>query len=245
MTDGTPIRALRWMAEGHEYFVACLKAVDDADLLGPTALPGWTGRHLLSHVGHNARALARLAHWAETGEETPMYTSPSARVEEIEAGADWPVGRLRDFVAEEQERLSAALGGIDGERWQASVVTAQGRTVPAATIPWLRCREVWIHACDLPGGGDFAAFPEDFTDALIADALVRRRGAQSLAVSVRATDREPADGTVSEDGGDGAASETVVEGPAADLARWLTRGTASQALRTGSGAPLPELPAWL
>jgi maleylpyruvate isomerase len=236
VTDGAPTAYLRWMAEGHEYFVARLKAVDDADLLGPTTLPGWTGRHLLSHVGHNARALTRLAHWAETGEETPMYPSPSARAEEIETGAGWSTARLRDFVVEEQDRLSDALGRIDGERWQASVVTAQGRTVPATTIPWLRCREVWIHACDLPGGGDFTAFPGDFMDALIEDALTRRRGAQSVDVSVRATDREPGDGT---------ASGTVVEGPAADLARWLTRGIVSPRLRPRSGATPPELPAWL
>ncbi|MET9565177.1 maleylpyruvate isomerase N-terminal domain-containing protein [Streptomyces tauricus] len=236
MTEGAPTACLRWMAEGHEYFVACLKAVDDADLLGPTVLPGWTGRHLLSHVGHNARALARLARWAETGEETPMYASPSARAEEIEDGAVWTTARLRDFVIEEQDRLSDALGRIEGERWQASVVTAQGRTVPATAIPWLRCREVWIHACDLPGGGDFTAFPDGFTDTLIEDALTRRRGAQSVDVSVRFTDRKPGNGTV---------PGTVVEGPAADLARWLTRGIVSPGLRTGSGATPPELPAWL
>ncbi|MFI0822059.1 maleylpyruvate isomerase N-terminal domain-containing protein [Streptomyces sp. NPDC021098] len=157
--EAPPTAYLRWMAEGHEYFMMCLKTVDDEELNGPTALPGWTGRHLLSHVGHNARALARLARWAETGEETPMYANSAARVEEIEAGAAWPMARLRGFVAEEQEQLSAALERVGGRRWKASVVTAQGRTVPATTIPWLRSREVWIHACDLPGGGDFGAFP--------------------------------------------------------------------------------------
>ncbi|MBU6529605.1 maleylpyruvate isomerase N-terminal domain-containing protein [Streptomyces mayonensis] len=238
MTDGAPSVCLQWMTEGHAYFVSCLKGIDDAGLAGPTALRGWTGKHLLSHVGHNARALTRLADWAQTGIETPMYADASARAEEIETGAGWSTARLRDFVVDEQDRLSAALGRIDDERWRTSVVTAQGRTVPATTIPWLRCREVWIHACDLPGGGDFGAFPDDFTDVLIDDVLVRRRGAQSVDVSVRATDRAQDERTAGTSG-------NVVEGPAADLARWLTRGFAGPRLRAVSGGTLPELPSWL
>ncbi|MEU0989203.1 maleylpyruvate isomerase family mycothiol-dependent enzyme [Streptomyces sp. NPDC005953] len=236
MTRTGPQTYVRWMIDGHDYFLACLKQVDDARLGGSSHLEGWTGKHLLSHVGHNARALARLAHWAATGEPTPMYPSPSARAQEIEAGARWETARLRDFVAEEQERLTTALGGLTAEHWQAPVVTAQGRTVPARTIPWLRSREVWVHAVDLPAGGDFADFPGDFLDALIEDALIRRRTAQSVAVAARATDRATEPGV-----GEG----MCVEGPAVDLARWLTRRVESPALRTASGGPLPELPPWL
>ena len=226
--------ALGWMADGHDYFLSCLAANGDLD--EPSRLPGWTGKHVLSHVGHNARALARLAHWAATGEPTPMYASPTARAEEIETGASWPADRLRDFVVVEQDRLAAALDRIAADRWQAPVVTAQGRTVPARTIPWLRSREVWIHACDLPSGGDFAYFPAAFLDALIADAFERRRTVQSIDVDIRATDR----GGIMGEG----ASERV-EGPAADLARWLTRGERSSRLRTATGAPPPHLPPWL
>ena len=205
----------RWMTEGHAYFLSCLETISDRDLDGPSGLPGWTGRHVLSHVGHNARALARLAHWAATGEPTPMYASASARAEEIETGARWPAGRLRAFVVTEQDLLTGALGRISGDRWQIPVVTAQGRTVPASAIGWLRSREVWIHATDLPSGGDFTAFPADFIDALIDDALQRRRTTQSLDLDLQATDRPARPGQ----GG-----EHRVLGTAADLARWLTRG---------------------
>ncbi|MEU2424907.1 maleylpyruvate isomerase family mycothiol-dependent enzyme [Streptomyces sp. NPDC007851] len=236
MTNAPTSSYLPWMTEGHEYFMSALKQIGDEQLEGPSALPGWTGRHLLSHVGHNARALGRLAHWAATGEPTAMYPNPSARAEEIEAGAVWPAAQLRDFVEDEQVRLSVALDRLTGVQWQAEVVTAQGRTVPATTIPWLRSRELWIHACDLPSGGDFAEFPDDFTDALITDALTRRRTAQSVEVGVRATDRET---DVFPRG------DVIVEGPSADLARWLTgRGTPPH-LRTTTGAPLPQLPPWL
>lgn len=227
----TTAQSLRWMTDGQAYFLDRLKLNSDEDVEGPSRLPGWTGRHLLSHLGHNARALGRLAHWAATGEPTPMYPGPEARAREIEAGAAWPVPRLRAFVEEEHDRLATALGRLTPGAWQADVVTAQGRTVPAGVIPWLRAREVWIHACDLPHGGDFADFPPDVTGALIDDALARRAG-QGIDVTVRPTDHP-------------GSAPGAITGTAADLARWLTgRGTPT-GLRPPDGAPLPDLPAWL
>lgn len=206
-----------WMKPGYEFFLAQLKLNDDAELEGPSRLPGWTGRHLLSHVGHNARALSRLAHWARTGEPTPMYANPETRSREIAAGAVWPVKRLRDFVEAEQQKLVEALDGFTDEMWHAEVVTAQGRAVPANIIPWLRARELWVHACDLPVPADFGQMPADFLDALIADASTRR--------STQGISR----------------SALEVSGTAADIARWLTgRGSTIH-----TGAPLPELPPWL
>ncbi|GGN23488.1 maleylpyruvate isomerase [Lentzea pudingi] len=207
------------MAEGHELFMSRLWSIDDEQLARPSGLPGWSGRHLLSHIGHNARALGRLAHWAATGDPTPMYPSSSARAEEIDTGADWPLPRLREFVAEEQERLAAAFDLITGERWEAEVITAQGRIVPASIIPWLRARELWIHAYDLQLGGDFAFMPEDFLGALVEDVLTHRRTRQTI--------------------------EVEVSGPPADLARWLTGRGASPRLHLAAGFELPKLPPWL
>lgn len=229
MTYAPLLRYLRWMCDGYDYFASSLKLISDTELAQPSALPGWTGKHVISHVGYNARALARLAHWAATGERTPMYPNPATRDKEIQAGANWSVPTLRAFVEQEQRHLTTALARITGEAWQAKVVTAQGRTITAETIPWLRTRELWIHACDLPGGGEFADFPDDVVDALLDDALARRRTTQSLDVSVLATDRP---------------SRTVV-GQAADLTRWLTGRGTSPTLHTPAGTPLPHLPLWL
>ncbi|MFJ9381319.1 maleylpyruvate isomerase family mycothiol-dependent enzyme [Streptomyces sp. NPDC101455] len=232
------VRDLRWMTDGQGYFLARLGQNTDEHLEGPSRLPGWSGRHLLSHLGHNARALGRLAHWASTGETTPMYASPDTRAAEIEAGATWPVRRLRAFVEEEHDRLADALDRLTESLWQTQVVTAQGRHVTADVIPWLRARELWVHACDLPVAGDYADFPADLVDALIADAL-SRRSAQGVELEVRADDR-PANayGTTPRDG--------FVEGSAASLARWLTgRGSSARLRRTAPGTTLPVLPPWL
>ncbi|WP_373325284.1 maleylpyruvate isomerase N-terminal domain-containing protein [Paenarthrobacter ureafaciens] len=65
---------------GTAFFARKLNELSDEELDGGTRLPGWTRRHLVAHVGYNARAIARLIEWAGTGVETPMYSSPrSAR----------------------------------------------------------------------------------------------------------------------------------------------------------------------
>ena len=108
---------LGWMTEGHRYFLSRLAQVSDDELFAPSALPGWTGRHILSHVGHNARAIGRLVHWAASGEPTPMYSRPTARAREIALGARWDPQRLRSFVEVEQDALAAALEQLDDEHF--------------------------------------------------------------------------------------------------------------------------------
>jgi maleylpyruvate isomerase len=231
-------RHLGWMTEGHRYFQATLAQVGDDELFAPSALPGWTGRHLLSHVGHNARAIRRLAHWAASGEPTPMYPSPTARATEIALGSRWDPQRLRAFVEVEQDELTAALQQLDSEHLATEVVTAQGRYVPAAVLPWLRTREVWIHAVDLHHDADFSDFPPALLDELMVDVVRRRRDVRAETVRVRPSDRDltPALGEPE--------TPDWIEGRTADLVRWLTgRGAAN--IQTSNQSVLPTLGPWL
>lgn len=164
------------MDDGTRLFLATLGKLGDDDLDRPTALPGWTGRHLVAHVHYNAEALRRLTRWAATGEENRMYASPIQRTQEIEHGATLPAPELRDLVQRSADDLASDLDQLPSEAWQATVVTAQGRTVPAAEIPWMRAREVCIHAVDLSGGATFGDLPSDFLTALLTD-VVRKRAA--------------------------------------------------------------------
>jgi maleylpyruvate isomerase len=231
-------RHLVWMTEGHRFFMAGLAQVSDDELLAPSALPGWTGRHILSHVGYNARAVARLASWAATGVPTPMYSGTTARADEIALGAQWDAQRLRSFVEVEQEALAAALEKLDVEQWATEVVTAQGRLVTAAALPWLRTRELWVHATDLYDVADFSDFPPPLLDELIVDVLRRRRDANGEILQVRPTDRHRTSPF------DGPAPPVWIEGRTADLARWLTgRGAAN--IHTSDDSVLPTLGPWL
>jgi maleylpyruvate isomerase len=48
---------------------------------------------------------------------------------------------------------------LSTQQWQAPVVTAQGRTIAAAEVPWLRAREVYVDAADLATGLSFGGLP--------------------------------------------------------------------------------------
>src|ERR1041384_868904 len=61
--------------------------LDEQNGKAPTALPGWTRAHVLSHLARNADALVNLLTWARTGIEHPMYASKADRDADIEEGA--------------------------------------------------------------------------------------------------------------------------------------------------------------
>ena len=163
-----------WSAEGTRLFLDAVDRIGDDGFAVPTALPGWTRAHVVAHVHHNALALGRLASWAATGTEQRMYASPEQRDAEIAESAQLPPAELRARVHASAEQLAAALDGLSPDAWQAQVLTAQGRTVPATEIPWMRAREVCVHAVDLDGGVAFADLPPAFTAALVAEVAARR-----------------------------------------------------------------------
>lgn len=163
------MRAHEWVAEGT---ALCRGAL--ADLDGPSLLPGWTRKHIAAHLALNAEALSNLVHWARTGEERRMYSSPDQRNTDIEGGALRPAYELRAWFDESARSLSEQMGELTVEQWRAPVLTAQGRRVPATEIPWMRSREVMIHAVDLGTGVIFADLPPDFLETLGTDIRGKR-----------------------------------------------------------------------
>lgn len=169
-----------WMDDSTKLFLAALDGLADEDFAVPTALPGWSRAHVVAHVHHNAEALLRLLHWARTGERTPMYADSAQRNAEIEDTAVLSPSVLRELMQTSVADLSAALDRLPDRAWANEVVTAQGRTVPASEIPWMRTREVAVHAVDLGTGIGFSDLPNDLNAALAVD-VVRKRCASSEA----------------------------------------------------------------
>ena len=163
-----------WMDEGTKLFLTTVDGLGDEQFAAGSSLPGWTRAHVVAHVHFNAEALMRLLHWARTGERTPMYEGPQQRAAEIESGAALPVPELRRLVRESSGRLAAALDGMPDAAWRNEVLTAQGRTVPASEIVWMRTREVAVHAVDLAAGVGFADLPEDLNTSLASDVVAKR-----------------------------------------------------------------------
>jgi maleylpyruvate isomerase len=167
-----------------------------------------------------------------------MYDSAEQRAAEIEGGAGWDPRRLRLFVVETASALAADLAALSDDAWQREVVTAQGRTVPATEIPWMRTREVAVHAVDLAVGLDFDDLPDDVGAALVADVAALH--------SARADG--PALELVSSAGGrwrvHGEGEPVRVQGRVCDFARWLTgRGVGD--LADERGRPLPRIGRWI
>jgi len=156
----------RWIADGT---ALCRRALADAELDGPSLLPGWSRKHVLAHLSLNAEAIGNLVHWARTGEERPMYSSPAQRDADIEANASRPADELLAWFDESARKLAAAMDELTGEQWQASLRNAQGLAISADYVPWMRSREVMIHAVDLGSGVTFADLPTGFLQALCDD----------------------------------------------------------------------------
>lgn len=242
VTDPSIAAALLLARRGQAFFSRKLNELTDAEFDGPSLLGGWDRRHLIAHVGLNARAITRLVNWAHTGIETPMYASPEQRSAEIEFSATLPTQALRNLSDHAAIHLTVEWRDLPAENWSHEVRTAQGRTVPVAETVWIRTREVWVHAVDLGNGGRFEDFPPELLDALLIDILSawdRRRSAEGLpAFTLDPIDREHPPLT----SGSGAA--VALRGTAAALARWAS-GRGAEGVETDAGQRPPSAPRWL
>lgn len=217
-----------WIGTGTELFI---DHVDIADLDAPSLLPGWTKGHVAAHVARNAEAVGRLLDWARTGVETPMYASSDARNADIERDADRPGEVQVADVRATAQSLARTLGTLGERDWVASVRTAQGRRIPASDLPWMRVKEVWLHAVDI--GASIDDLPADLADAMLTD----------VAASFDAKDGAPGLRLSTDAGrvlivGDGGAD---ISGRVPDLLGWLVGRSSGH----GLDGDLPTLPAWL
>jgi len=207
--------ARRWVRDGTKLVEEALAGLDD--LTRPSTLPGWTRAHVVAHVAANAEAIGNLVHWARTGEPTPMYSSPDQRASDIENGSRRDRADLVRWFRDSAGELERAMDALTPDQWRARVVTAQGRDVPASETPWMRARELTVHAVDLDAGIAFDDLSADFLEALVADVLAKR--------------------------GDHA----DVSGPLAGRAAYLTGRAdgAAAGVVALDGSSAPDLPPWL
>lgn len=221
---------------GTAFFARKLNELSDAELDGGSLLPGWSRRHVVAHIGYNARAIARLVEWAGTGVETPMYPSVAVRDEEINFGATLSPIALRNLFDHSAVHLSVEWRDLPDDAWHHEVRTAQGRIVPASETVWMRTREVWVHAVDLYNGATFADIPASVLERLLRDitsAWSTRGTDAGLLIKVTGTDLTFGDPDAA----------VVITGPLAGVAQWAT-GRGSGGVSAGAG-PVPAAPKWI
>ncbi|HEY0933773.1 MAG TPA: maleylpyruvate isomerase family mycothiol-dependent enzyme [Trebonia sp.] len=165
---------------------------------------------------------------------TPDVHPPEQREADIAAGSRLPAAELRAWLTSTAQELAADFDTLPDQAWDAKIITAQGLSRPAREIPWMRVREVYIHAIDLGAGTRWTGLPDDFLAALLDD-VAGRRSAQGggPALAAAATDT----GHTWEVTGTGA--PVPVSAPLADLAAYLT-GRPAPELKAA-----PVLPPWL
>jgi maleylpyruvate isomerase len=238
--DGQSLeRTIGWMDRGTDWFNGRLASLTDDDLLAPSPLPGWSRLHVVSHIARNARAMRNLVRWAQTGVETPMYPSPEHRRDDIEAGARLPPDEVRADALAEADLLKAAVSAMPSAAWTAPIRTALGLSVTADAIPWMRSREVWVHAVDLGADATFEDIDEEVAGALYEEAARQFVGRQDCPAVVLVP--VPPGNTVAI--GPEGSDPVRVSGTTNALAGWLLGRTDGRGLT--SEAPLPRLPPWM
>ncbi|MGH3586326.1 MAG: maleylpyruvate isomerase family mycothiol-dependent enzyme [Pseudonocardia sp.] len=230
---------LAWAGDGAANLRGLMMRMGDEAFAAPSGLPGWSRAHVLTHVARNADALINLLTWARTGTPTPAYASREQRDADIDAGAGRAPAEIRDDVVDSSDRLAQVVRAMPAGAWAAHIKNAQGREIPATDIPWLRAREMWIHAVDLDVGASFADMPAPMVVELLDD----------VAVTMGERPECPALRLVTPDGATWAVgdpeSATVVTGPAPERAAWLMGRSKRRDLRTSDGSRPPTPPTWL
>ncbi|GAA3946594.1 maleylpyruvate isomerase [Amorphoplanes auranticolor] len=218
--------------EATERLIRTAEGLDDSAMTAPSALPGWTVGHVLTHVARNADAYTNLLTWARTGVETPAYASPTARMDGIDAGAERPVAEQIADLREAHERLADAAAAMLAEAWTFFLAPTGAS---AAAVPWARLREVEVHHVDLGRGYS----PEDWSDAF-ALRLLREivTNMPDLDLVLRPQGVEH---TLTIGNPEGAPE---ISGPTRSIAAWLAGRADGGDLTVSPDGVLPEPPRW-
>jgi maleylpyruvate isomerase len=232
-----PAGVLDQIAAASEHLFDTVARFSDADVRGPSLLPGWSRGHVLTHLARNADGGSHLLVWARTGVETPEYPSMAARAEQIEAGAGRSANALLADIRDSAARFAAEYARMPTAAWGRVVRWTGGHERPAARAADSRLCEVLVHHVDLCAGYTAAQWPATFTEDMLRRVVASFNGrSDSPAMRLHATD-----GDAWYEVGRAHDIQTI-HGSKASLLAWLMGRTKATDLTTQDGAALPEPP---
>lgn len=207
-----------------------LTGLTDDAARAPSALPGWTRGHVLTHIEGVALALARQARYALRGRVIEVYDGGRpARDAAIASGHGRSAAQLTAAVGDALDEAEASWAGVGPGDWQRPVAYRDG-TVRTAGLAWWR--EVEIHTADALLGAGPDCWPPHLCVHLFDFLSVRVPDGTALTLTAVDAGRS---WTL------GAGAPVAVEGGLTDLAAWLAGRRPQQPL---SGGPLPTLGSW-
>jgi maleylpyruvate isomerase len=207
---------------------AVLDGLDEAAARGPSALPGWSRGHVLTHLENFSRALTRQVDEGLAGRSIDMYDGGRpARDAAIEAGAGRPAEELRAGVRTAAADLLRAWDEVGPDDWRRPVRHRDGTIHDTLYTGW---REFEVHRVDLALGPTAVDWSPEFCLHLLE--FLRPRTPDGIRLVLRPTDGP---GWTQGTGGPHA-----VSGRLTDLTAWMA-GRSPQGTIDGE---LPELAPW-
>ncbi len=235
------VRDLDVLRAANERFRRTVDALDAAALAAPSALPGWSRAHVLTHIARNADAMRNLLLSARSTIPVRMYASGELRDADIAAGATRPAALVALDAVSSGERFVLDAAAQPPSSWTVTFPrTLVGRDLTAAEVPTHRLVELETHHVDLDAGYGWADQPAE-----VHDAVLDRVGARFAAAGF-----PPAELIAIDTGrrvriGEGTHGDSTrtISGPAAELVAWALGRTDGAALLVEGGA-LPPSPGW-
>lgn len=133
----------------------------DVQAREPSALPGWSRGHVITHLARSADGLNRFVDGVQKGVDAEMYPGgPDARAAAIEEGAARPMDLMRADTAFSGHRLLDSLAGLAED--QLDTPLKWRKPITARELPVFRWRELEIHLVDLDLGYTTADWPDEF-----------------------------------------------------------------------------------
>jgi maleylpyruvate isomerase len=228
-----PLVLMTDVEQATEALLRTAEGLDDSMVGEPSALPGWTVGHVLTHLARNADALTNMFTWARTGVETPAYASREARDAAIEAGAGRPLAEQIADIRAAHERFADGAAAMPAAAW---TFKFPAMVPSAAVLPWARLREVEVHHVDL--GRGYA--PVDWSDAFALRLL--REIAADLPASAPPMVLHPAG--VEHSLVIGSADGPAIGGPTRSIAAWLAGRADGADLTVSPDGELPQPVRW-
>ncbi|GAB7187304.1 mycothiol maleylpyruvate isomerase N-terminal domain-containing protein [Kitasatospora sp. Ki12] len=216
--------------------VATVGSLTDRQAGEPSALPGWSRAHVVTHLARGADAYRWLLALARTGAEPGPRADAVALDRALREGAERGAAALVEDLRVSLDGLFEEAAAVPAERWATLVPALAGWRHPAWFTLHRAWREVETHHVDLDLdlGQGTAGWPAGYV-AWALDATAATLAARGFPVArLEATDLGRS-WSLGEAG-------PVVRGPGHVLLAWLAgRGPAPQ---TGTGEPLPVPPVW-
>lgn len=211
---------------------AKLNGLGDADVVVPTALPGWTRGHVLAHIAHVSNAVARQVEYALRGEKIEFYDGgQGGRTQAIEMNAGHTAAEHSAYISTALTRALMVLSSLDESQWTLPVSYRNGDVRGVALAYW---RELVIHLADLQLGRGPETWSKEFCLYLIEFLSVRVPA--GLRLKLLPLGLAPM--TI------GAGTQAVsVSGMLTDIVAWLSGRTPTMgSLRAEAAADSVELP---